>query len=700
MRIWIINLLEKEFGFSDVLSNYSRTYSWMANQLGHMTLGLATTFLLIWLTQTVSIVPELQAQDWVLAVVTIIAVGGILRYELYTPARVAIGCVIFVVGIIVFMSTEIVEPALLLGIFDVLIAVVTLAIGGGIALLLYWCGKKLVRSLQKIRERPMPVAWPTKDGIVKMAFYDIYERENPLTSIRDLSTSLGYWVVGAVIAVVAVALGIMHTIELWPSEAAKGGAVAGAEGEDALRLVSVLCVMTLANLIVLCLAEDGRFGLLGVQAVVAGGFVATDGFYLRTSNEGLHESLLAIAAALFTGTVIFALFGGGARQRQDENWLWSGRSFLSLTAAFLSMMFYTAFHDTIDPNWGGPIGAAIAAVAIWWTKEFGSDLPNVRNDIVTAQALRRRQGGSSTDPTIRDREAEYVDDATQDVRTDSAFYLAGAYIAVGVLVEAPSVGAGSEQASQGWLSDVEIIGLLLFVLVFLALGRNWAYRQNAIDMLGAGRANRLALVTRPIMTLSGVPVTHGDLHDLATGNLVGFSQHRIVFGEPGTGVSSLGAAIATEAALHGIPSDLLKAPKPPDDRRTARVVTMTLLSNSHDGVRLAADLLYRPVRDFWFVENPDKNTPVLKREVSPLERPGAKKADFPHASLVVIDDCENAPNQMKSTLDRLSLTDGQDTIWLVNKPSSDPHAQALRTLIETGIAARAPNSTINCYEIT
>lgn len=43
-NLWLTRIFEAEFGFSDVQSNYSRTYAWMANQLGHMTLGMATVF--------------------------------------------------------------------------------------------------------------------------------------------------------------------------------------------------------------------------------------------------------------------------------------------------------------------------------------------------------------------------------------------------------------------------------------------------------------------------------------------------------------------------------------------------------------------------------------------------------------------------------------------------------------------------------
>ena len=53
-NLWLTRIFAAEFGFSDVQSNYSRTYAWMANQLGHMTLGMATVFFFIWIADTIS----------------------------------------------------------------------------------------------------------------------------------------------------------------------------------------------------------------------------------------------------------------------------------------------------------------------------------------------------------------------------------------------------------------------------------------------------------------------------------------------------------------------------------------------------------------------------------------------------------------------------------------------------------------------
>jgi len=53
-KLWVTRIFAQEFGFSDVQANYSRTYAWMANQLGHMTLGMATAFFFVWIQDTMA----------------------------------------------------------------------------------------------------------------------------------------------------------------------------------------------------------------------------------------------------------------------------------------------------------------------------------------------------------------------------------------------------------------------------------------------------------------------------------------------------------------------------------------------------------------------------------------------------------------------------------------------------------------------
>lgn len=49
--LWLLRISRAEFGVSDLQANYTRTYAWMANQLGHFTLGLGTALAYLWLVE-------------------------------------------------------------------------------------------------------------------------------------------------------------------------------------------------------------------------------------------------------------------------------------------------------------------------------------------------------------------------------------------------------------------------------------------------------------------------------------------------------------------------------------------------------------------------------------------------------------------------------------------------------------------------
>ena len=61
---WVKDVFAAEFGNSDVQSNYSRLYAWMANQLGHMTLGLATALAYVWIYETLHDLAAYDSGSW------------------------------------------------------------------------------------------------------------------------------------------------------------------------------------------------------------------------------------------------------------------------------------------------------------------------------------------------------------------------------------------------------------------------------------------------------------------------------------------------------------------------------------------------------------------------------------------------------------------------------------------------------------
>jgi hypothetical protein len=60
--MWLQKIFAHEFGYSDIEGNYSRVYPWMANQLGHLTLGMAVVLFFYWFHDTVGSAGALVAQ--------------------------------------------------------------------------------------------------------------------------------------------------------------------------------------------------------------------------------------------------------------------------------------------------------------------------------------------------------------------------------------------------------------------------------------------------------------------------------------------------------------------------------------------------------------------------------------------------------------------------------------------------------------
>ena len=62
--LWPLQSFDQQFLRSDVIGNYSRPYSWQANQLGHATIGLTTTLIFAWMTQHLLDSAELTARHY------------------------------------------------------------------------------------------------------------------------------------------------------------------------------------------------------------------------------------------------------------------------------------------------------------------------------------------------------------------------------------------------------------------------------------------------------------------------------------------------------------------------------------------------------------------------------------------------------------------------------------------------------------
>ena len=252
-----------------------------------------------------------------------------------------------------------------------------------------------------------------------------------------------------------------------------------------------------------------------------------------------------------------------------------------------------------------------------------------------------------------------------------AFYFAGAYIAAGLPVDPHFLGSRTQPPDPGsWTSALETVGLLIFVLCFLALGRNWAYRQDAIDKTGAFRANSMALFWGAL-TRRGNAVCLGCVALFARGNEgrceccgtdarhgpLANIRHLIVLGAANSGKSALGAALATEAALSEISNDVTKRPN--DDRRRARLIKMSTLCWTHDCPRPRSELIYNPTRKFY--QAFDSYGQEVSGFVTPSKTP---RVSMTPAQFVVLDDCQGTMDDFAVVCDRLSISPTS-----INQPS-------------------------------
>lgn len=660
-RLWILKIFAREFGFSDLLSNYSRTYSWMANQLGHMTLGLGVAFLFVWIVETVGVAIEVWPDH---------------------PATMSLAVLIAVAATVAGMVSWIRNPVRewILGLFNRPIAEIRdlLVLAGGSAVVIALalsatpaCELCSVNAgLLAVTVHVLAAAALTGLGLAlrpRPGDADV----GRLTLRRTAWFGARARRIGAVAVAALVAAGLWHASAMpaAPEQRTVFGAVlAGAVFAAAL----------------LTLAKDWRFfaiglvTLLGAVSFASGGLGTAAGhgpvdlapMPLLTGTSlafTLHpEAQLGAAIALvfvaLTHLLLVECRGIGTglapapdtdRPAPETRW-----TFLAM-AAGTGLLLVWATNGVVEdrwvPNvaadWRLPIAAGTASVAIWWLKEFGSDLPNVDREIAEA---RQRRDGEGLEALRRD----YFMDGAWDARTDAAFYVTGAAIAVGVLSDGTLLSA--EQPGR-WAVGAEIIGLLGFVAAFLAFGRLWAYRQQALDLTGAPRANRVAVLGHDLALhiLGGPAATRGTpcpdphlvLHDFARGC--------VRAGSPGTGERAftaftdlvvidrtggrgrIGEALVSEASLRHLRTGLLvRIPEDEMTWRRGRIIDFAELQalsrRIRRGLLSEADIAFTPTRPLR-TETRDDGTRRRRviRAADACPRDGEGE-DLPVANLVAV----------------------------------------------------------------
>lgn len=578
--IWVARVFAAEFGTSDVQANYSRLYSWMANQFGHMTLGLATTLAFVWIAETVRVL--------------IAGLGPEAPLFAYPPLWATVA-----------------------GVFGL----------GGAAL---W---------SELRPSPKP-------GVAHVQDFPPEAHRDRIALISGGARRALLWCAAVALAVLALAVLI--------------AAIGGMEG--AARPLGIVSAGAVLALGVVILSKDRNAATLGLIAVAGAVWMALeDGVWVAAS-----------LAAAFTLTL--------ARQQS-----WRTNNVLTALGALGAILYVVLTGLPLDDGneWDMAFAAALAAVALWWVKEFGSDIPLVSEEIGRAYLKRE----AHDEPDYVEIEDRYFSDAIWDARTDGAFYVAGAAIGAGVAARVALV------PGSGWESGAEFLGLLVFGGIFLWLGRRWAYRQQALDRMAAPSASRLAVFENALQlqlyqggALSPVMERPLDwLLEFAEGRAAGPGEnaavisHVVVLGDAGSGKSPLGLAIASEAALTSIPAELaigLRSDKA--TWRTSRYVTEKVLRN------LAA--------------RPNRRPTHIDAGAAPLRGGGEVRP----ASLVVVDDVNLDPGApLGAVLNQLAVEVGQSTVWLLDAsglpafmdragwaPSLDPVMKAFLDALGAALAAK------------
>ncbi|GAB5469595.1 MAG: hypothetical protein Kilf2KO_26250 [Rhodospirillales bacterium] len=705
-QIWLAKIFKAEFAFSDVRSDYSRVYSWMANQLGHMTLGIFAALLFYWIVETAKAAIAASQDQHCAIVIGAIAIGAVL------------------LGLLAFLPRGSEEPAT------------------------PDCTRPDQKTLTKRLRSALMGVLALSLGLPLLFDFICY-----LLDCGPLAAPFNAFLLGVTICVISLVLLIALAVSIWrPPPSPKTATAYWHSGRKtriginaiALLLFVILPVLSLGHpapndtdkLLLLwgstdlakvaptllaglffsvamtAMAKDARFAVLGLLASVLAVLVAgpvpqvlfpwllteTSGFTVWTAAIfGL--TVLAVGLGLFVWPPVEAWRGRGRRRslwptlkaEQDIDY---DRLFYAVAILIIAVLTGRLLYNGLESLWQLPAACVIAALAISIAKEFGNDIPNVHIELQDAQATRCRAGGPHDDTETINR--SYLDAALWDTRTDCLFYLAGAWIAGGIL----SSGSLIDDGLGAWSVGAEIIGLLVVTAAFLLGGKNWALRQQALDRIGVIRANMLAVMDCPIRWRpgSGTPINPGE--ELA--DLFAFSRndsshstkyrHALFIGN-GRYNDRLADALVTEAALADLPPRLTPKLLPPQCWRLARKISFGRLLD-YDPVNLRiVDLPYTSLWELDF-QRPRQAVFALEsvEELSAGKTREASDNLLRAADLVAVTRCKT--QGLPDAVDKLHAVDRQMTAWFFNLADDLPSPDALRSALASALQKKTEANDI------
>ncbi len=396
--------------------------------------------------------------------------------------------------------------------------------------------------------------------------------------------------------------------------------------------------------------------------------------------------------ARFTITCVVVAFLVWFIARKDRFFRWLGFIIASL-CVFLNLAAASSLWvGSEQSDWIAAIVSVLISMAIWVGKEFGGDMPNVRRELKMARCKRKqRSSGNNTKDKGKCLDKRYLETAKWDSQTDTMFYLAGAWVSAGIILASQSA-----QNDPDWLAPAVIwSGIAFLICFFLACGKIWAYRQQAVDRTGATHGNMMAVVDFNIKLLYGkrkVDEPRVKLYHFARGNQTDCCslQHLVVFGA-GRHNERLADALVTEAALASLPLKWFCKLKAECKWRKARKLSFARLRDYGPKNLTVRELLYNPVKDLYIeakgrpkgdrrvvkVRPRECETCVSKRQSGNVgscedyEKVGA-------AGLVVVTRCD--PDAICSVVAKLSENKYQNTVWCFDKKHMEWKKKILRDL--------------------
>lgn len=682
--LWITKIFKDEFGFSDLRSNYSRTYSWMANQLGHMTLGLALVLFYFWIDATLrSAAHSLDASPWFPGsgvVIGAVIVASVLLVRWMLGGRSLWPYKNDILVLIMMSAVFLILPLLMVKLIACEIVSGTSAAPGGIditqcpraevmnaVLLQIACAVAALGALAltwMVASKPHPKAWVEAKSKRLPYFWPL------LRPLRRVFLCL-VW------APFAWALVVTWSMDLG----------------DRAEILGPVSASTIFGLAVLVLCKDWRVAVIGLFGIWISMLTAMGAPIAAPLLADLNYADYAIWIGGTLTLTMIALMVVKAPSHSNTRF---DRVFYLMVAIVLGFWTYSVLSGDLSKDWRVQIAGSIASMCVWLVKEFGSDLPNVYEELLAASA--RRSPNVADDGRLL--ENSYIETAQWDARTDGSFYLAGALIGAGVL----SGGAMITTGDGAWTVGAEILGLLIFGLIFIAGGRNWAYRQKAIDISGASRGNLLAVLdfTAELQAFDGMVIVEDELehprqrlYRFAVGNEEAHFSHLMVVGKPRLN-QRFADALVTEAALKDLPPAMFAHLEPPEAWRRSRRLSIGLLLRYDIEQLTKAELPHTPIWDLncmpRMASNAPLDPPIAKRRLClalPAGSDGQEdtpKADFPDvpgAQLIAV--VGGQPQDLQTAVNTIFRPDHpqrcSQTIWTFSEdkleaPGHENHAAA------------------------